>query len=852
MAEGRERDFVLSPNEYLSVQDQTKGTIQVHVGSFTGTMPPTSQPIVYDPRTRRFTATPDVQKAIQQFPLADEGDYIVLDNPAADEKHFHPELATSNTFSARLEIGRKINIPGPKTFPLWPGQVARVVKGHQLRTNQYLVGCVYNDEAARANWSTAVVKPAAASTPDLNDANDKGKPALQQDPTAAAPPVVPPNLTMGKLLVIKGDEISFYIPPTGIEVVPDDKGDYVREAVTLERLEYCVLLSEDGNKRYVRGPDVVFPEPTETFIPSASGGRKYKAIELNDDMGLYIKVTADYEEGGKQFSAGDELFITGREQRLYYPRAEHSLIKYGDREIHYGVAIPEGEARYVLDKKTGRVDLVRGPKIFLPDPRNQVIVRRALTEDEVKLWYPGNQRALEHNALLREMLKRSGDTVTDNDVRMLSNVPSRHASRSVSAENAVAAFSGDQFDRGTNYTPPRTITLDTKFEGAVALNIWNGYAVLVVDKDGNQSVEVGPKTVLLEYDETLQVLHLSTGKPKNTDKLERTVYLRVSFNQVSDIVDVVTKDMVGAQIKLSYRVNFVGEPSKWFLVENYVKFMTDHARSLLRNAAKRHTIEQLNADYIDIVRDTILGVSSEGGRKGRQFEENGVLIYDVEVSHLTIGDAKIGNLLTDMQQAAVRQALEVASRERELAATKRTEAINRELADQKEETAQHLHKQGVEKLSRDLTMLSEKAKIQGAEEQAKDETNTRQMARERAVADQGHQVDQRAQQLRLQELSAEIESVVKKMGAISPDLIAALQSLSDKQLATEVAKSLSPLTWLGGNNLAEVVQNALKDTGLGNMVVPALAAVGTVSAASRALSSSGSSRPSAPGNGPVG
>ena len=45
--------------------------------------------------------------------------------------------------------------------------------------------------------------------------------------------------------VIKGTEVSFYIPPTGIEVIPLDRNSYVREAVTLERLEYCILKKEN-------------------------------------------------------------------------------------------------------------------------------------------------------------------------------------------------------------------------------------------------------------------------------------------------------------------------------------------------------------------------------------------------------------------------------------------------------------------------------------------------------------------------------------------------------------------------------------------------------------------------------
>jgi len=93
------------------------------------------------------------------------------------------------------------------------------------------------------------------------------------------------------MYIIKGTEISFYIPPTGIEVVKDEFGNFQRNAVTLERLEYCILLDENGNKRYVRGPEVVFPEPTEVFIEK-DGQRKFKAIELNEIKGIYIKVIA--------------------------------------------------------------------------------------------------------------------------------------------------------------------------------------------------------------------------------------------------------------------------------------------------------------------------------------------------------------------------------------------------------------------------------------------------------------------------------------------------------------------------------------------------------------------------------
>ena len=100
--------------------------------------------------------------------------------------------------------------------------------------------------------------------------------------------------------------------------------------------------------------------------------------------------------------------------------------------------------------------------------------------------------------------------------------------------------------------------------------------MLVIGKTGTRKVIVGPESYMLEYDENLAVSELSTGKPKNDDNPIKTVYLRVLHNKVSDIVNVETKDLCPAEITLSYRVNFTGEAEKWFNVENYVKFLTDH------------------------------------------------------------------------------------------------------------------------------------------------------------------------------------------------------------------------------------------------------------------------------------
>jgi major vault protein len=189
--------------------------------------------------------------------------------------------------------------------------------------------------------------------------------------------------------------------------VADENGSLVREAVTLGRLEYCLLYDEDGNKRYEQGPKVVFPRPTEVFanreLKDKEKTRKFKAIELNENSGIYVKIIAEYEEAGVQHKVGDELFITGKEQMIYFPREEHAIVKYDNSEVHYGIAIPAGEARYVLDRNRGAIRLVKGPVNFLPDPRTEVIVRRTLDFKICGMLYPGNQAALEHNANLSGM-----------------------------------------------------------------------------------------------------------------------------------------------------------------------------------------------------------------------------------------------------------------------------------------------------------------------------------------------------------------------------------------------------------------------------------------------------------------
>jgi major vault protein len=646
---------------------------------------------------------------------------------------------------------------------------------------------------------------------------------------AAAPILAGAHLAMGNLLVIRGTDVSFYIPPTGVEVVPDEAGSYVREAVTLERLDYCILLDENGDKTFLRGPAVVFPRPTEAFV-ERDGAYKFRAIELNENSGIYVKVIAPYtDDAGVSHKVGDELFITGREQMIYFPRPEHAAVKYGNQAVHYAVAIPAGEARYVLDRNEGNIRLERGPRIFLPDPRRDVIVRRILDRRQVELWFPGNVDAIKHNERLAAVRENEAkDFVQEKDVRVAA--PAAAALEAAPGRAKTSAFVGDDFNRKQGFTQPRSIVLDTRYDGAVSICPHTGYAVQVVSKTGERKVVVGPATYLLEYDEVLQGMDLSTGTPKTDEKLQRTAYLRVLYNKVSDVVEAETYDLVSIRIRLSYRVNFEGDSSIWFNVENYVKFLTEHLRSLVRAAVKTFRVQDLHPRVVPIVRDVVLGVPGEGGKRaGRLFVENGMRVYDVEVLDVAIGDAAIEQLLVKAQHAAVEQTLTMGDERRRLDLVREKAAIEGEI--RQIEGASARARAGIEigtiksqhdvelaRIASEASCTRDRLAAKCAEQEALDAVNKAELDRRRAQKAVDLEGAESDLALELRAVAADVHAVSEKAKAVSPDLVAALQAFGDRALAERMAESMAPLAILGGESVSDVLARLLKGTKLAKVL----------------------------------
>ena len=792
---GRQKDLVLAPNEFCYVQNRTNGAIKTYAGPIMLTISQQESLVVFDTHTKSFVETSNFDKAKQLYINIPENWYVILKNPSSG--NVYPEAGKANV-SAELNIGKKINVRGPASFALYPGQMTKIVRGHALRTNQYLLARVY--EAESASSSEGEMLDAAGNKIEKKE-----------------------TYVNGQILVIKGTEVSFYIPPTGIEVVPinnDPRQGYVREAIPLERLEYAILKDENGSKTYAHGPQVVFPKPTETFVTSDKGGYVFRAIELSPISGIYAKVIAEYKdegENGKVHPVGEELFITGKDQMIYYPRPEHAIINYDNKIMHHAIAIPKGEGRYVMNRLTGDIKTVKGPAMYLPDPRTEVVVKRKLSARQCELWFPGNTEALEYNLALNERaVEKSAKSASTLDCFAFATA----YSETTTMANLEAKAN---ISRGTSYTKPRTITLDNKYDGVVSMDIWSGYAVNIVSKDGSRKVVCGPQTILLDYDQTLEVLHMSTGKPKTTDRLLSTVFLRHENNKVTDIVEFETSDHVHGTVKLSYSVNFLPEhKERWFSIDNYVKYLCDHVRTAIKRKTIEYTIEQLYSDYVEVFSSVATGMT---------FDENGMKIHDCEVMDFTV-QSDIARLLESHQYEMVQKALELTDAERRVTLVtalaeadkkeqelktqqlinkmnlQRMEALRKQEIQSEVNRKQEAEKAAAKQAEKDMQeIINLIAEANNARESAAHTAEMERQAAENAAIEAHAQAMAEVEKAKNESYAATVASI---MASIQPGLIEALNDNKDATRFAAAVEHVGPYAHAGGESAADAVNKLMR------------------------------------------
>lgn len=809
------------------------------------------------------------------FVIARDGEYVVLENPVrelhAEEPGKNGSFIAGGNKEKELVSGTKRIIPGPCSFPLWPGQSAEVRPAHKLGANQYLLVEVVGEVEERAPYYRLVIESAGLSSAVIDQGGelDSGEPVV-------GPDSVEPSLRLGQRIVIQGRHTQLFIPPSGIEIVPPveevesnkdasdedptvglpseiaaecaklvalvkegvsqkqfstmknelrhrqdlplgqraiilsamdqafdarvsaptkrvDRGQrsgptdpYARRAVVLGPKEFCILFDADGNPRIVRGPARVFPGPHDTFLQRGSRRRVYDAFELSEQQALWLRVITPIsrerllahlppgiELDREHFEAGSELIVRGQPS-VFFPFIEAEVVNPTTREPHVGndhdaviinaIGIDQKKGVYVRDLRTGMVKMIPGETSYLIDPRFEEHVQRRMARESWNLWVA---HAEPHKAMA---VKPSSDGEAD-------------------------SFS----------TP-----------WAIAVMVPNNEACMVVSRHGRR-VEIGPKSILLEYEESLLPLHLSKGPNKDGHHTTTTCFLQIQGARVADTFDVESSDFVKLRLKLGFTGHFEGSPESWFQVDDPVKLLAHSVRAELRKAARSQSFAQLVRGAGALVQSTLFAASEK-----LRFEENGMVIDSCELLKLDIVDPALSSLFADAQREAVKLQITDETATRRLESERHQDHVDEE---------EHAIVRGAvaRKAESRLIDTETEHKVELRKIELHHEQAARQLdeelgfAQRRAASDaERRRVEHAIEEAHLAKVAeldraralAFAEAEALRLKAIQPELVGALHAAADAEVMKSAAANMNLVSLLGGKTPQELFEHVLRGTPL--------------------------------------
>jgi len=206
----------ITDREYLWAKNVDTGEVALHVGP-TQFQPSAADRIVIDDGKGGFMDAPTAQP--RRMVEVSDGQYAVIFNPIDDPqgKPNGPFKEGKNT-TAKLRNGTKSMVPGPCAFYLRPGQRCEVRDAHRLEANEYVVVEVQGAVDTGSPYYDATAKAAKIKT-----AIDAEKESVAVD--GDSPPPSAETLRLGQRIVITGLATNFYIPPSGVDLVPDTSVD---------------------------------------------------------------------------------------------------------------------------------------------------------------------------------------------------------------------------------------------------------------------------------------------------------------------------------------------------------------------------------------------------------------------------------------------------------------------------------------------------------------------------------------------------------------------------------------------------------------------------------------------------
>jgi hypothetical protein len=672
MAEGK-KELVLVNNEYAWVKDLSGGQIYVYLGPHKEPLSVDSEIVIQGPNREFIPIGGNLLKGVT-FTVALESQYVILHNPEVPGQR---AMTKGKNDALQLQTGKCIIKRGPCEFPLWPGQQAEVVDGHRLTSDQFLRIRVEGEiaegdtkalqELLKEDW--LIPKSSAPEDPEEATLLIMAREEHKSEPVE----VKLPELTIGSEWIVRGSKTKFFIPPTGVKVlratdpVTTVEDQYVMDGVPLDADEYVVLKNRSGRISYVLGSTTVIPCEDQVFMTNRDGHNPvFKAQSIDENSGVLLRTLVPMTRSMIQKRMGSDIqvqfspivnlddevdnkdeqpskdsilppgtqLVVWREKRLVFPADGIQIIRKFE-----STHILAGTARYVKNSLTGRTRIVQGECLYLADPRCEEFTSRQLTQDLIPLWFPGT---------------------------------------SLEAYN------------------PELVPCITVPQGTAAMILKKGTG------SSTRKTIIGYTTYFLEWDETLCEMKLSTsrgGEAKTYQNAIRVCYLWMKSNRINDVLaDGRTREDCEFSVQYTLTVDFEeAHKDSWFNVDDYVFLVCEEVRSRLRGGLLATPISELSTNYVEIIRDIVLGTKPEveppngevniitkladyitPHRPGVSFPRFGARLVDININAFEIKDPRLQAQLRTLQMAGINESVQTRTAQIALEGAKIRATITRE------------------------------------------------------------------------------------------------------------------------------------------------------------------------------
>ena len=395
--------------------------------------------------------------------------------------------------------------------------------------------------------------------------------------------------------------ISNEIASFHIQDVYENIGDSLSKVI-LNRRQYCIVMDPLENGKNLYGQQLLKKGETSFFL----------------NPGEYLKDNRIME-----------VQILGEAEAVLLQAREHYTDSYGDHQ-------------------PGERWMVYGPISFIPDIQVEVLeVRKSIPLDSnegiyVRDIHTGEVRTVSGETYLLKAHEEFWEKVVSDEVERLL-----------------------QSENGCYWVDDNKTQLKVRDKSRViTFKVPHNAVVQVFDfKQKKNRLIFGPDLIKLGAYEQFTVLSLSSGIPKEEDKLKSLV-LRLGPDFLNDTIEVETSDHARLKLRLTYSWKFDDlhneeDCKNLFTVKDFIGDCCKSIASRIRGIVSSVSFDSFHKDSSNIVQTGVFGKDKETGKfkKPFMFKSNKLIITNVDIQSQEPIDTKMRGILNESMRISMETAL---------------------------------------------------------------------------------------------------------------------------------------------------------------------------------------------------